>query len=1031
MKKIALALFLVVGAAACDGPMPEADAGTDGGPGQPDAQVERTPPAVVLTIPQDGEDEVAPTASIRVVFSEPIEVASGTIELETDGASVELGAPSASADRRELTVTPSAPLAGNTSYEVTVAGFRDDADNAMASAHVVSFTTSDPFAPTVVASTPAEGATDVSTGLATIELELSEAMNAALGVAELSGGPGTLGAPTWDGARVSFPVSGLAPDTAYRVTLTGFADPAGNALDGEAYLGDGALDFTTGGDTTAPVVTESSPAEGATGVPPTRTTRVRVVFSEPMDPSAGVAELDVDGTPTALEASWAAGGTILLVDVSGRFEEGHAYRITLSGFTDAVGNALDASTYLGDGALDFTTGDDELPPFVLFANPPEGATDLRWTANSLFVTFSEPMDTTRTTVPFDDGEVTSFFDATWSSGGALLEIDVAGKLLSGRTYVLDFTAFTDAEGAPLDAAHPYLGDGRLTFTMAAPEGENCQDYLRESEATVSGGVYTWSIASAQVTNVDGASPCDLSGGSADAVVRYVKTTPDSTAATGGRVLRVTVTSSGTTGTLDMNVDVLRNGCDPTSSVIERLECRTGGNPQTIELDVGPGEYYVWVAASSGAFRGATIQIEEVPAGLGDTCRNAIPITPGTTSITPSGAQSIFAPTCTAGGPLTWYRYTAGQRLGILTLDSARAVGAVEASSGQQMLCRLEANTTPMPVVVEPGQDVCLAVRSGAATTITIEERPYTGVRGIPVDLGMTYPSGVLSAPSSPVIVATPTRIYAASGSGAGSAISYMHAPRSGGATIERVLTTAAQRIPGLAGVTIGEAYYTVARNAFDPTSPQPMVLQMIDASGMPLDPPLPVDTTQPYVAATSMTGIVVDGSNFLYVQGSAVSSGQAHFYSVPIAGGPATHLGTNNNLHSVAALAADSTFIYVIARGFGGGQESEGIYRLRRDQLSDPTAAPVLVYGGGHNWNDTAGGLFLDRTGTNEWLYFRTYNPAHVHMLLDPSSASPLYMGTLWEQTTNNQTGLGYDPAAPALFMIDHDHSDDRWLRID
>ncbi|HEY8426747.1 MAG TPA: Ig-like domain-containing protein, partial [Sandaracinaceae bacterium] len=244
MKRIALAASLLLAACGGPDPDPDTDAGPgDGGPAQ-DADVERVAPRVIATVPGNGASEVDPTTSIRIVFSEPVVAGSGTIELEADGAAVALDAPSASADGRELTVQPSAPLAGNTTYQATIAGFRDLAGNAMASAHVVSFSTSDPFAPTVVGATPAEGATDVSTGLSSIEIQFSEPMNAALGVAELSGGPGTIGAPTWNGARATFPVSGLAPNTAYRVALVGFADPAGNALDGSAYLGDGALDFT-------------------------------------------------------------------------------------------------------------------------------------------------------------------------------------------------------------------------------------------------------------------------------------------------------------------------------------------------------------------------------------------------------------------------------------------------------------------------------------------------------------------------------------------------------------------------------------------------------------------------------------------------------------------------------------------------------------------------------------------------------------------------------------------------------------------
>ncbi len=226
---------------------------------------------------------------------------------------------------------------------------------------------------------------------------------------------------------------------------------------------------------------------------------------------------------------------------------------------------------------------------------------MRWTTQSLYVTFSEGMDPSISEIPYTDGVSSGTFTGTWSSAGTLLDIDVAGKLVSGRSYELDFSAFRDAEGTALDVAHPYLGDAKLRFTTATPRGENCQDFLTNAEATVSGGVHTWTIDANQIDNVDGAAPCDASGGSPDAVVRYTKTSPDSTDASGeGRVLRVTVTSSSS----DINLDVLADACDPTSSVVERLVCRTNGNPHTFDLDVPAGEYFVWVAASAAPFRGA-------------------------------------------------------------------------------------------------------------------------------------------------------------------------------------------------------------------------------------------------------------------------------------------------------------------------------------------------------------------------------------------------------------------------------------------
>ena len=986
------------------------------------------PPAVVATIPRDGAVEVSPTAPIRIVFSEPITTNGGRVELSAGDAVFAIGTPSLSADARELTVTP-AELAGNTAITARVEGYRDLAGNAMAAAHTFTFTTSDPFAPAVVVTAPTEGATGVAVDTAVIDVLFSEPMITTLGVAELSGGPGTLGAPTWEGARARFPVSGLAADTAYRLTLSGYADAAGNALDASAYLGDGALDFTTGADIVAPFVTEATPSEGQTAVPPSRTTRVSLVFSEPMDPSAGEAALEQGVNSTPLEASWAAGDTILILDVSGLMEADLPYRVTLTGYTDAAGNALDGSVYLGDGALDYTTGEDELAPFVLYTNPAETSTGTRWTTSSLFATFSEGMDPAITEVPFTDGVSSGTFAASWSSGGTLLDIDVAGRLISGRTYELDFTGFRDAEGSPLDATHPYLGDGRLTFTTDTPRGESCQDFLTHAEATVTGQTHVWSLASLQVTNVDGAAPCDTSGGSPDAVIRYTKTSPDSTAATGGHVLRVTVTSSSTLTNKDLNVQVLRDACDPTSAPPATLTCRANANPHTFDLDVPAGEYFVWVAASSGLdFRGATVSIEEIPAGLGDTCRNAIPITAGTTAIAPSGTRDLFAPSCTSGA-LTWYRYTASERLGLVTLDAPRAIAGMDGTTLEPMQCRADAVTQPIPVIAEIGSDACIAVGSGTAATITIEEHPYGGVRGVTTVLPMNRPTGVASVQTAGWMAVQGSTLFRGQAN-------TLALPTRGGDLAQVTLPSSVTNYGG-AAVTRPDGLYVTSSSTATTGS---RLLRITDPSGALLTTPVEIDVLPAgfEYPARRFDALTWDGTRFLTATAQATTA-QANptccdtitFWAIPTDGTTPVQIGSNDFIDDVSALAADSTFIYV----YGRSGNDEAIWRLRRDQLTDPAQAPVELLSGLDLSNDS-GSMYVDSTSDATVLYVRNYGGgAHVWAIIEPDAATPLWVGTLWRASgTRTDNGMAYDPAGPALYIVDTTSpfsSDGRWIRID
>jgi hypothetical protein len=973
----------------------------DGGPG--DGGGDTIPPEVQTTVPVDGETEVPLATAIRVVFSEPVVLATGAIEVSADGAALTFAASATSPT--EIRVAPESAWPTNAAISVMVSSFEDEAGNAMSGTHAFLFTTRDPVAPTVLSATPAEGAIGVGLDVGTIVIELSEPMNAALGVAVLEGGPGDLGTLEWEGSRLTIPVTGLAASTEYALELVGFADAAGNALDGSVYLGDGKLDFATGEDTVAPIVTESSPSEGQTGVPPTRTTRVRVVFSEPMDTSAGDATLEIAGEDTALEASWAGDGTILLLDVGGLLEPDIAYRLSLAGFADAAGNPLDAATYLGDGVLDFTTGGDELPPFVLSTNPLEGATSVRWTTSRIFVTFSETMDTSITDVPVDDGVSTTTLTGTWSSGGALLELDVSGQLVSGRSYTLDFTGFADADGAALDAAHPYLGDGRLSFTMTDPVGENCQDYFTNAHATTTPeGALEWTFANDSVSNVDGAAPCDASGGSPDAVVRYTKSSPSSTDATGaGRVIRITASTTATTSP-NLNLDVLADSCDPTSSVAstDRLACETDAQPQVVELDVPAGDYYIWVASSAAIFRGATITVEELPAGPGDTCNGALPVTAGTTAISPSGTLDFNSPSCAAGA-LTWYRYTATENAAFVQVNGIGAVAVIDASTGREAGCADDTVTRPLGAAVTAGSDVCIAVRSGPGiTSLVIDEVPYTGVRGEVTHLGIERPAGSIISPNPSWLVVDATTLYGGRLSG------ILTAPISGGVALVETAVPSTQ--VGNAALLHGGAIFSLDNST---TSAERLYRLTPDGAGGFTSTAW--DTGSAYAGGTE--ALAWDGTQLIVANYSGASTtAPTIFYAVdPTTAGPAVELGRNDTLREVSGMAADATWLYVVATVAG----DEGLFRLRRSELGTPAAAPEVLYQG-ENLSDRNAAVLLDNPTAPTVLYFRTYPTTNaVYALLQPASATPRLFGPLLQLGRTGDNAMTLDPTGSALYVYE------------
>jgi Bacterial Ig-like domain/Chitobiase/beta-hexosaminidase C-terminal domain/Bacterial Ig domain len=146
-----------------------------------------TPPTVTAVTPAAGATAVTGGTAVTAAFSEdinPATLTSSTFVLRNPSG-VAVGATvSYSAASRLATLTPSAVLAGSTTYTATVnggtSGVKDIAGNAVASNFVWSFTTAvaDTTPPTVTSVTPANNATGVSAGTV-VTATFSEAINAA------------------------------------------------------------------------------------------------------------------------------------------------------------------------------------------------------------------------------------------------------------------------------------------------------------------------------------------------------------------------------------------------------------------------------------------------------------------------------------------------------------------------------------------------------------------------------------------------------------------------------------------------------------------------------------------------------------------------------------------------------------------------------------------------------------------------------------------------------------------------------------
>jgi len=263
-----------------------------------DAGADTIPPTVTGTIHTNGATNVPVNTKVGATFSEgmnPLTITSATFTLkETVSGTAVQGVVSYSGV--SAVFIPLSNLAPGTRYTVTVKGGASGAKslegNALASDFVISWTTStapDTTAPTVTGTIHTNGATNIPVN-SKVGATFSEGMDpltitsVTFTLKETVTGATVPGIVSYSGVNAIFiPLNNLAANTNYTVSIKGgpggVTDLAGNPL-----ASNFALSWTTtaAANTTAPTVTGTLHANGATNVP--INTRVGAAFSKWMDP---------------------------------------------------------------------------------------------------------------------------------------------------------------------------------------------------------------------------------------------------------------------------------------------------------------------------------------------------------------------------------------------------------------------------------------------------------------------------------------------------------------------------------------------------------------------------------------------------------------------------------------------------------------------------------------------------------------------------------------------------------------------------
>ncbi|BAY31536.1 Ig domain protein group 1 domain protein [Nostoc carneum NIES-2107] len=229
-----------------------------------------TPPTVTVTTPSNGATNVSTATTVTATFSEAIDAATintNTFELRSPNSLVAATVTYNSANNT-ATLTPSAALAASTTYTATVKGgtsdprVKDLAGNALAANSIWSFTTAaaDTTPPTVTATTPSNGATNVSIAT-TVTATFNEAIDAATinsSTLELRNSANSVvtATVTYNAASRTAtltPTSPLATSTTYTATVKGgTTDPRVKDLAGNALAANFSWTFTTSA--TSPII---------------------------------------------------------------------------------------------------------------------------------------------------------------------------------------------------------------------------------------------------------------------------------------------------------------------------------------------------------------------------------------------------------------------------------------------------------------------------------------------------------------------------------------------------------------------------------------------------------------------------------------------------------------------------------------------------------------------------------------------------------------------------------------------------------
>lgn len=471
-----------------------------------------TPPRVTGVSPLNGSVGVSLVADAVVQFSEamdPATINTTTFNLKVTGSGALIpGTVTYTASNQRATFTPDGGLPSGQSITITVTtGAKDVRGNALSPAFTSSFATRDVEGPHVTATTPTNGAGNVSPTAPNISITFSEPLDATtvntntITLRLSSSGefvPGTVAYIAGTRTATFTPASALTQGVGFTVTAaSSITDVAGNALGADFQF-----TFSTG-DTSAPFLILATPANLTTGV--ATNTTVKAAFNEAMNPTT------ITTTTFTVRAGGLNGtlvpGTVVY-DVptatatftpSTSLASNTAYVVTVTtGAKDLAGNSLAASTVPNPWTFTTAAPADNTAPTVTGVTPSNGTNNVN-VGTDVLITFSEAMDqatinntniTVRNTatsslvagvVTYNPATFVATFnpDVSLAQGtGYTVTVSTAVKDVAGNALAAPFTSTFTTQPAPDNTAPTIVSVSPANGTTAPP---NTKVYVTFSE----------------------------------------------------------------------------------------------------------------------------------------------------------------------------------------------------------------------------------------------------------------------------------------------------------------------------------------------------------------------------------------------------------------------------------------------------------------------------------------------------------------------------------------------------------------------